>query len=132
LEDELLDEVDQHERDMNDMLKYLSEVEELIHGQDLKSIQSMMDVTKDNMDQHFQAYDKLKDSISTMNKQAEDAIESLNFYDYKKGSKKSKNNGIGGMQLERIAEYEDYEAETIKPSQEKSKVKIVDSLLSMN
>ena len=69
----------------------------------------MMDVTKDNMDQHFQAYDKLKDSITTMNKQAEDAIDSLNFYDHKKGVKnKNKNNGIAGMQLERIAEYEDY------------------------
>ena len=37
-EDELLDEMDQHERDMNDMLKYLTEVEDLIKGQDLKSI----------------------------------------------------------------------------------------------
>ena len=37
-EDELLDDLDQHEKDMNDMLKYLTEVEELIKGQDLKSI----------------------------------------------------------------------------------------------
>ena len=32
MEDELLDEVDQHERDMNDMLKYLTEVEDMIRG----------------------------------------------------------------------------------------------------
>jgi hypothetical protein len=31
-EDELLDDLDQHERDMNEMLKYLAEVEELIKG----------------------------------------------------------------------------------------------------
>jgi hypothetical protein len=31
-EDELLDEMDQHEKDFNDMLKYLTEVEDLIHG----------------------------------------------------------------------------------------------------
>lgn len=48
-EDELLDEMDQHERDMNEMLKYLTEVEDMIKGQDLKSIQSMMDVTKETM-----------------------------------------------------------------------------------
>lgn len=32
LADELLDNLDQHEKDMNDMLKYLSEVEELIRN----------------------------------------------------------------------------------------------------
>jgi len=31
-EDELLDEMDQHEHDMNEMLKYLSEVEDMIKG----------------------------------------------------------------------------------------------------
>ena len=60
-EDELLDDLDEHERDMNEMLKYLSEVEDMIKGQDLKSIQQMMDVTKETMSQHFQAYDKFKD-----------------------------------------------------------------------
>lgn len=32
IEDELLDEVDQHERDMNEMLKYLTEVEDMMKG----------------------------------------------------------------------------------------------------
>ena len=31
-EDELLDDLEQHEKDMNEMLKYLSEVEDLIKG----------------------------------------------------------------------------------------------------
>ena len=52
--------MDQHERDMNEMLKYLSEVEDMLKGQDLKSIQSMIDVTKETMQQHFTAYDKFK------------------------------------------------------------------------
>ena len=49
-EDELLDELDEHEKDMNDMMKYLCEIEELMKGKDLKSISSMMDVTKESMD----------------------------------------------------------------------------------
>lgn len=31
-EDELLDDLDQHEKDMNEMLKNLTEIEELIKG----------------------------------------------------------------------------------------------------
>lgn len=31
-EDELLDEVDQHERDMNEMMKYLNEIEDMMKG----------------------------------------------------------------------------------------------------
>ena len=38
-EDELLDEMDQHEHDMNEMLKYLAEVEDLIKGNDLKAVE---------------------------------------------------------------------------------------------
>lgn len=49
LGDELLDNLDQQELEMNDMMKYLTEVEEMIKGEDLQSIQSMMDVTKDVM-----------------------------------------------------------------------------------
>jgi len=41
----------------------------------------MMEVTKDTMEQHFEAYNKFKDQIDTLNEQAEKAITSLNFYD---------------------------------------------------
>jgi hypothetical protein len=37
-EDELLDEVEQYEREMNDMYKYLNEVEELIKSNDLMAV----------------------------------------------------------------------------------------------
>lgn len=51
---------------MNEMLKYLSECEDLMKGHDLKEIESMMDVTKETMNQHFSAYDKIKDQILYM------------------------------------------------------------------
>ena len=51
---------------MNDMFKYLTEVEDLIKGQDLKSIGEMMDVTKEGMSQHFSAYDKIKEQIAAL------------------------------------------------------------------
>lgn len=76
-EDELLDEVEQHEKDMNEMLKYLAEVEDLIKGNDLKAVESMIDVTKEGMTQHFEAYDKLKEQILSIDKMAEDAIKTL-------------------------------------------------------
>ena len=60
---------------------HLTEVEDIIKGQDLQSIQSMMDVTKDTMAQHIVAYDKFKDQIDVINSQADAAISSLNFYE---------------------------------------------------
>ncbi len=48
---EALEELEQHERDMNEMMKYLCEVEEMFRkGEDLKEIRSMMDVTRENLD----------------------------------------------------------------------------------
>ena len=40
----------------------------------------MMDVTKDTMNQHFDAYDKFKGQIDAINHQADAAINTLNFY----------------------------------------------------
>ena len=81
-EDELLDEVAQHEKDMNEMLKYLSEVEDLVHGgQDLKEIESMMGATKDNLDYHLNAYENLRGSINDINQKAAKAIDKLSFYE---------------------------------------------------
>lgn len=46
---------------MNEMYKYLNEVEDLIKGNDLKVVEDMMGVAKEGMDQHFSAYDKIKE-----------------------------------------------------------------------
>ena len=126
-EDELLDEMDGHERDMNEMLKYLTEVEDLIKGQDLQSIASMMEVTKETMQQHFTAYDKFKDQIIHINNQADEAIKSLQFYDDDKPSTKKK----AQTQLERVLEEDGMKFDN-KRSQEESKGDIVTTLLSMN
>lgn len=80
--DELIDELDQHEKEMNDMLKYLQETQDFLRSkEDLQSIEQMMEVTKDTMEQHFEAYTRFKGQIDTLNQQAEMAISSLNFYD---------------------------------------------------
>lgn len=116
------------------MLKYLTEVEDLMKGQDLKQIQDMMDVTKEGMKQHFDAYDKIKDQITTLGAQADEAIKSLNFYG---GDKSSTDKGPSSykQELARVME-EDYQAEQIskgnKASLEGNKKNIVNQLLNMN
>ena len=36
LEDQLLREVDQHEKDFKEMFEYLNDIEELLHGNEIK------------------------------------------------------------------------------------------------
>ncbi len=58
--EEALDELEAHERDMNEMMKYLCEVQEMFRkGEDLKEISSMIDVTRENLDQHYSTLTKL-------------------------------------------------------------------------
>ena len=55
--DELLEDLDQHERDMNEMFKYLEETHDMLRNrQDVVTIESMIEVTKDTMSQHIDAY----------------------------------------------------------------------------
>jgi len=61
----------------------------------------MIGATKDNMDQHFHAYDKLKGSLTQINDDAVKAIESLSFYEKSKGAKKKSD-----MRLEKVIEEE--------------------------
>jgi len=126
--DEVLEDLDQHERDMNDMLKYLQEVDDMIKGQDLQTIQQMMDVTKDTMSQHFEAYDKFKGQIDTINLQADAAINSLNFYENLEAKSKeaiasAKTAKKVSTQLERVTEEngrgEDDEAENLSAKKPK-------------
>ena len=50
------------------MYKYLNEVEELIKGNDLKVVEGMMDVAKEGMNQHFKAYDRIKEQLLLIDK----------------------------------------------------------------
>lgn len=80
--DELIDDLDDTEKEMNDMLKYLQEMQDYMrNGQEVKTIESMIEVTKDTMTQHIEAYDRFKGQIDQINAQADAAIKSLNFYD---------------------------------------------------
>ena len=76
-----------------------------------------MDVTKETMTQHFQAYDKFKDEITDISSQADEAIKVLKYYDDEKEETKK-----GGRQLERVIEkaYDEDERndKKSKPSQE--------------
>jgi hypothetical protein len=48
--DELIDDLDDTEKEMNDMLKYLQEMQDYMrNGQEVKTIESMIEVTKDTM-----------------------------------------------------------------------------------
>ena len=58
------------------MYKYLNEVEELIKGNDLKVVEGMMDVAKEGMNQHFKAYDRIKEQLLLIDKQFDDDDES--------------------------------------------------------
>lgn len=42
--------MDFYEKEMNEMFKYLNEVEELIKGNDLKAVDEMIDVAKEGME----------------------------------------------------------------------------------
>ena len=64
LADDLLEDLDQHERDMNEMFKYLEEAQEQLRNrQDVLTIESMIEVTKDTMSQHIDAYNQFKGQI---------------------------------------------------------------------
>jgi hypothetical protein len=67
---------------MNDMFKHLEEMHEMLRSaEDIKSIESMIEVTKDTMTQHFDAYTQFKGQIDTITNQADTAISTLNFYE---------------------------------------------------
>ena len=59
-EDELLDKVDKYESEMQDMMKYLCRLENLMAGDDLKEIGKMIDCTRTTVDKHSKAFDNLK------------------------------------------------------------------------
>ena len=62
--DELIGGLDDTEKEMNDMLKYLQEMQDFMrNGEDVQTIESMIEVTKDTMSQHIEAYDKFKGQI---------------------------------------------------------------------
>ena len=76
LEDQLLREVDQHEKDFNDMFKYHNEVEEMFHGSDLKQIKEMKDISDVRMKDHITNYNQLQKDMMALADEALDAMNS--------------------------------------------------------
>ena len=74
-------EADTLENQMNEMFKELNEMQNMIKGNaDLKTYENLKDTTKEVMDTHMSAYSKLKDNIIDITKDADSAIDDLNFY----------------------------------------------------
>lgn len=63
------------------MFKELDDMQNMIKGNtDLKTYESLKDTTKEVVDTHINAYTKLKDNILDLTKDADSAIDDLNFY----------------------------------------------------
>lgn len=59
LEKYLLNEVDQYEKDFKEMFAYLNEVEDMLHGDDVGTIQEMIDISDVRMKGHITQYDQM-------------------------------------------------------------------------
>lgn len=81
LEDQLLAEVDKHEKDFNQMFAYLNECEEMIHGSDVAQIRELMKVTDKRTQGHILNYDKIRAEMSELADDAVEAMTSLGKFD---------------------------------------------------
>lgn len=59
-EDELIDKVDKTEKEMQEMMRYLATVEDMMVGDDLSEIKKMLDTTGISVENHSKAYNSLK------------------------------------------------------------------------
>ena len=81
------------------MFLELNDLEDMIKGnKDLKQMEDLMGVTNETIDFHKTSFNTLKDQILSINKEAELAAESLNFYgdteeDVDPKKKKTKDSG---------------------------------------
>lgn len=73
-EDKLLDSVNQTEKDMKDMMKYLDAVEKSVSGDDLEQIRRMLKYTSKSVMHHSKAYTNIRGEVELMNKNASDAL----------------------------------------------------------
>ena len=75
---------------MKDMFKFLDEThDQLRNRQDVQTIESMIEVTKDTISQHIDAYNQFKGQIEGISSEAQQAITKLNFYEEEKDTSKT-------------------------------------------
>lgn len=76
-----LAECDELENEMNLMFKELDDMQNLIKdNKDLKTYETLKDTTWEVVDVHMSAYSELKDKILDITKDADQAMDNLNFY----------------------------------------------------
>lgn len=76
-EDKLLESVNQTEKDMRDMMKYLDAVESSMGGDDLTQIRRMLTFTSKSVNHHSKAYSNIRGEVESMNKDASEALNNI-------------------------------------------------------
>jgi len=79
-EDELMERVDQTEKEMHAMMKYLNAVENMMAGDDLEQIRRMLDYTGTSVKHHSKSYSNIKSQIEDMNKDAHSALNKISHH----------------------------------------------------
>lgn len=126
------------------MFLELNDLEDMIKGnKDLRKMEDLMEVTNETIDFHKQSFNTLKDQILSINKEAELAAESLNFYgndeeevENKKSKPKDAKLENQLLRIEEEGRDEDDEAGEIqrggKVSHEAEKVRIFNKIEDMH
>ena len=77
-EEELMERVDKTEHDMQEMMRYLASVEDMMYGDDLSEIKKQLEITGTSVDHHSKAYNALKLQVDGINKDATAALGRFN------------------------------------------------------
>ena len=77
-EEESIEQVDRIEHEMQEMMRYLATVEDMMGGDDLSEIKKQLEITGTSVDQHSKAYNALKLQVDNINKDATSAIGTFN------------------------------------------------------
>lgn len=65
------------------MFGQLNEVDEMLHGNDLKYVRKMKDISGDRMVDHFCNYDQIQENMVRLADEAVEAMQSVGKYDKK-------------------------------------------------
>ena len=132
--------LDQTEMEMNKMFLELNDLEEMIKGnKDLKEMEKLMGATNEVISAHKNQYESLKTNIMSINEEAEEAIQALDFYGGDAAKEATKGNDKLDSKLKELLRIEeerneDDEAEVErrgKVSQEGQKRQIFEQLDDM-
>jgi hypothetical protein len=70
------------------MFDYLNDIEEMLHGNELKQIRVMKDISGIRMDDHVKTYDQITKDMSSL---ADEAVEAISAVAYDKKTVKLAN-----------------------------------------